>query len=93
MSCGVGRRHGSDPALLWLWLRPAAAAPLSPLAWELPYAAHATLRTKKKEKRKKWSVEYLNRHSAKLDRQMANKHMEKCSTSNVLREIQVERVR
>ena len=21
MSCGVGKRHGSDPALLWLWYR------------------------------------------------------------------------
>ena len=24
MSCGVGHRHGSDPAWLWLWRRPAA---------------------------------------------------------------------
>ena len=22
VSCGVGRRRGSDPALLWLWCRP-----------------------------------------------------------------------
>ena len=29
---------GSDLALLWLWCRPAPAAPLRPLAWELPYA-------------------------------------------------------
>ena len=27
MSCGIGRRCGSDLALLWLWYRPAAAAP------------------------------------------------------------------
>ena len=26
VSCGVGCRCGSDPALLWLWCRPAAAA-------------------------------------------------------------------
>ena len=38
MSCGVGRRCGSDPTLLWLWSRPAAAAPIQPVAWELPYA-------------------------------------------------------
>ena len=38
-SCGVGRRHGSDPALLWLWRRPAATAPIRHLAWEPPYAA------------------------------------------------------
>ena len=38
ISCGVGRRHGLDPALLWLWCRLAAVAPIQPLAWELPYA-------------------------------------------------------
>ena len=41
MRCGVGRRHRSDPALLWLWRRPVAAAPIQPLAWEPPYAAGA----------------------------------------------------
>ena len=32
-SCSVGCRHGSDQALLWLWLwhRPAAAAPIRSL--------------------------------------------------------------
>ena len=25
-----------DPVLLWLWRRPAAAALIGPLAWELP---------------------------------------------------------
>ena len=44
MSCGVGRRHSSDPALLWLWCRPAAVAPIQPLAWELPYAAAVALK-------------------------------------------------
>ena len=39
VSCGVGCRHGSDPALLWLWRRPAAITPIGPLAWEPPYAA------------------------------------------------------
>src|SRR5512135_1808292 len=34
MSCGVGCRRGSDPALLWLWCRPVATAPIRPLAWE-----------------------------------------------------------
>ena len=32
---------GSDPALLWLWRRPVATAPIQPLAWEPPYAAGA----------------------------------------------------
>ena len=34
MSCGVGHRHSLDPALVWLWCKPAAAAPIRPLAWK-----------------------------------------------------------
>ena len=54
MSCGVGRRRVLDPMLLWLWHRPAAAAPIGPLAWEPLYAAGAGLekRQKKKKRRK-----------------------------------------
>ena len=49
MSCGVGHRRGSDPALLWLWRRPATVALIRPLAWEPPYAADAALeKTKNK---------------------------------------------
>ena len=44
---------GSDPVLLWLWCRPAAAAPIWRLAWELPYATGGALKRKKKNKR--WS--------------------------------------
>ena len=55
MSCGVGRRHGSDPVLPWLWCRPAAVAPIQPLAWDLPYAAPVALKIKKKKKKKKKS--------------------------------------
>ena len=50
VSCGVGRRHASDPTLLWLWCRPAATAPFGPLAWELPYAAGEALKKTKKKK-------------------------------------------
>ena len=53
MSCGVGRRHGSDPALLWLWCRPAATAAIQPLAWNSPYAAGAALKRQKTKKKKK----------------------------------------
>ena len=57
MSCGVGRKHGLDPVLLWLWCRPVATAPITPLAWEHPYALGAALektkKTKKKKKKKK----------------------------------------
>ena len=44
MSCGVGRRRSSDPALLWLWHRPEATAPIRPLAWEPPYATGMVLK-------------------------------------------------
>ena len=47
MSCGVGHRRDSDPTLLWLWCRLAAAAPVQPLAWELPYATGAALKSRK----------------------------------------------
>ena len=46
-------RRGLDPALLWLWCRPAAAAPIRPLAWKLPNAMGAALERKKKKKKKK----------------------------------------
>ena len=39
VSYGVYCRHGSDPALLWLWHRLVATTPIRPLAWEPPYAA------------------------------------------------------
>ena len=51
MSCGVGRRHGLDPVLLWC--RPAAVAPIQRLAWELLYAVGDVLKKKKINKEKK----------------------------------------
>ena len=47
-SC-AGRRGSLDPALLWLWSRPTAAALIQPLAWELPYATDVALKRKKKK--------------------------------------------
>ena len=49
MSCGVGRRHGSDPVLLWLGHRPAIFTLIQLLAWELAYAAGVALKKKKKK--------------------------------------------
>ena len=46
LSCGVGRRCGWDPLLLWLWRRLVTAAPIRPLAWEPPYAVGASKKTK-----------------------------------------------
>ena len=53
MSCGVGQRRGSDLALLWLWCRPVARAPIRPLAWEPPYAMGVALKRQKDQKKGK----------------------------------------
>ena len=37
-----------DTALLWLWCRPVAAAPIRPLAWEPPCAMRTALEKAKK---------------------------------------------
>ena len=50
MNCGVGRRCGLDLVLLWLWCRPAAIAPIQPLAWEPPYDSGMALKSKIKTK-------------------------------------------
>ena len=64
MSCAVGCRCDSDLVLLWLWCRPAAIALIRPLAWELPYAAGAALKSnkRKKERRKErcWAVSCID---------------------------------
>ena len=53
MGCGVGRRRSSDPALPWLWRRPAATATIRALALEPPYAAGADLEKAKRPPPKK----------------------------------------
>ena len=50
MHCGAGHRYGLDPALLWLWHRPAAVALIRSLAWEPLYAMEAALKRQKKKK-------------------------------------------
>ena len=35
--------------LLWLWHRPAAAAPIRPLAWDLPYMEGVAIERKKRK--------------------------------------------
>ena len=64
MSCGVGCRQGSGPALLWLWRRLAAVAPIGPLAWEPLYAAGAAL--EKKSKRHTHTKVYILERGRKI---------------------------
>ena len=50
-SYSIGHRCGSDPALLWLWHGPAAAATIWSLAQELPYAIHPGIKQTNKTKK------------------------------------------
>ena len=70
MSCGVGYRRGWDPALLWLWRRPAATAPFRPLDWEPPYAMGAAPEKAKRQKKKTPTYLYITNtafFSTKMD--------------------------
>ena len=59
LQLSVGHRCSSDLVLLWLWHRPAAAALICPLAWELSYAADAALKIKKKKLKNKTKLPVL----------------------------------
>ena len=53
MSCGVGCRHDLDLELLWLWHWLVTAALIPLLAWGLPCAVGAALKSKKRKKKKR----------------------------------------
>ena len=60
MSCGVGRRCGSDLTLLWLWCSSAAAALIRHLAWEPPYAMGVALeKVERQKKTKKKGIDFI----------------------------------
>ena len=59
MSCGIDGRRGSDPALLWLWCRPVASAPIQPLAWEPSHAVAAAQEIAKKTKKKEKATIFI----------------------------------
>ena len=64
--------------LLWLWCRPAAIAPIRPLAWEPPYATGAALKRQKDQKKKKKRNEWLDEFSEHSDgarSQMKKEHI------------------
>ena len=50
LSCSVGHKCGSDLALLWC--KPAATAPIWPLAWEPPYNVSVALKTNRQTNKK-----------------------------------------
>ena len=60
VSCGVGHRCSSDLALPWLWRRPAATAPIGPLAWEPPYDVSAAPKRQKEKSYIKLPLSYNN---------------------------------
>ena len=61
-----------DLALPWLWCRHAVAAPIQPLAWELPYAAgEASTTTPNPLQKKKKKKERKEKKEKVLDRKIA----------------------
>ena len=64
MSCGVGRRQGSDLVLLWFWYRVAATALIRPLALKPPYAAGAALKGQQTNKKRSKDLS----HSGKISK-------------------------
>ena len=53
MNYGVGCRCSLDHEFLWLWYRPAAVAPIWPLAWEPPYATDVAFKKNAKQQQQK----------------------------------------
>ena len=54
INCSVGHRCSAHLELLWLCCRPVAAAPIQPLAWELPHATSVALKTHTKKNCVQW---------------------------------------
>ena len=85
VSYSVGLRCNLDLMLLWLWCRPAAAAPIQPLSRELPYAAYAALKKKKiKTNKQKTQVKLRSRgvYSSDIYEMREEKKKEKISSSD-----------
>ena len=92
MSCGVGRRCGSDPVLLWLWYIgwQLHVAPIRPLVWELPYASGVALKKQKQNK----TNEEPNREKEHKTRTVYKKEIQilniRCLPSLLKKEMQIQ---
>ena len=75
-----------DPAWLWLWWRPAAIAPIRPLAWEPAYAVGAALKKREKKKRKPSFVQPLDVIAAAPRTVPENEGVHKCLMNESLNE-------
>ena len=75
MSCGVRRKRGLDPTLLWLWCRLEARVPIRPLAWEPPYAVGAALGKAKRQKKKKKKKNHSSNSFNPSHTQVSNKRL------------------
>ena len=51
LSMGMRVQWVKDPALLWLWCRSVAVAPIRPLTWELPCASGAALKRQRQKQK------------------------------------------
>ena len=54
-----------DPALLWLWCRPVATAPIGPLAWESPHATGVAPEEAKSQKKTREKINIIRQHKSK----------------------------
>ena len=56
LCCGIGHRCGSDPALLWLWCRPEATAPMRPPSLGTSICRGCGPKKTKKKKKSVWRI-------------------------------------
>ena len=96
MSCGVGRRRSLDPALLWLWCRPATIAGTPSLGTSTCYeCGPKKQRKKKKKKRTKGSEKGKSNSAVDIGTQKGwwgtgvKKRREHCPLEALLRDLTV----
>ena len=70
--------------ILWLWRRPAAAAPIRSLAWELPYGMGTALKKKKKKKKKEREKKKKKKKKKKRIKRKEKSYIEKGKNKKIL---------